>query len=498
MRGRRRERHVRGVQAAAAAMKAAALAAAATLSGAGSAQAQTDQDCRSPQESCGGLLSRSCLSSLGAGVIAVGEAGDCQAQMTQYRECLASVAETCQGPETQQEPNAPADALEELAKLGGLIETPETAVEFYNNALVYARRGDLLSGRRMLERAIAAGATQIDVYQRYSELLKAQEGLIGAREILKDLARRQPDAPAAAWAAAAIAPAPEREAALRALVESDAPFGPAWRSIADLYAASRVGAQSLTDQRAEKAALEAFQEADASGGVYRWFLEKDVVEAWREDARRRLAAYQNRNLDAAPVSMTARASNDSWMVTLQILETARTIKYRVDGGEIRDTGLLSALNPQTGEPMPRPFLTLPLGVAAAEIEVWYVNIRGVEEGPFTLRFSADAAFVASAKEVLGSLTQNWVQGNAWDTGYLVYFTHLMSYRCGLEKVEYGVGVDTPDQVFDMGPCDPRNPYAIPSDREVYLTFERVIPFMTVRLTYGDGSASEVRRFEFSP
>ena len=252
------------------------------------------QECGDPQAACGGLLQAECLGVLGAGSVAAPggaaapDPADCQAQMKSYRSCLADVIEQC--PATVQQNvdiNAEADALEELGRLGGLIQSPATVVEYYNNAIVYARRGDALSQRKMLEKAIAEGGESVDLFQRYASLLKAQEGLIGAREIMADIARRNLDNKAAAMVSATLAPAPSREAALRPLVEGEKPFAPAWYEIAALTSADRLGQQSLTDKRSERDALRAFSEADEKGGVYRWYLEKDTVEAIRESARRR-------------------------------------------------------------------------------------------------------------------------------------------------------------------------------------------------------------------
>ena len=460
-------------------------------------QAQAQEGCASPQEKCGAILTRECLSSLGAGVMALGEARDCRRQMDDYRACLSEVAASCPRASVQQDATAESNRFEALARLGGLIETPESAVEFYNNALVYGRRGDQLNGRKMLEKAIAAGADQIDVHQRYVQLLKAQEGLIGAREIMADLTRRAPENKGAALAEATLRPAREREAALRALAEGADPFEPAYFEIAALFSPDRVGDQSRSDQRAEKAALEAFTAADEKGRIYRWFLDKDAVEFWREAARRRLAVYQNRNLDVQPVSLIASASNDSWIISLQILESARKIRYRVDGGEIRDTGATAAVNPQTGAPVPRSFFHLPLGTERAAIEVWYDNIRGDEEGPFALSFNAVESFTRNAKQVLGALTQKWVQDRAWTNGsQLVYFTQIASHSCGLKKVEYGVEQARPDTEFPLGACDPKNPHSVGDAPQLYLSFEKPVSLLSVRLTYADGETSEDRQFRF--
>ncbi len=460
------------------------------------------QECGDPQAACGGLLQAECLGVLGAGSIAAPgaaapDAAACQTQMKSYRSCLAEVIEKC--PATVQQNfdvNAEADALEELGRLGGLIQSPATVVELYNNALVYARRGDALSQRKMLEKAIAGGGESVDLFQRYASLLKAQEGLIGAREIMADIARRNPENKAANMISATLAPAPQREAALRPLVSGDGAFAPAWFELAALTSADRLGTQSLTDKRAERDALRAFSEADEKGGVYRWYLEKDTVEAIRESARRRLALLNSQNLDIAPVSVSAQPSNDSWTISIVTMEPATAFRYRVEGGEIRSTGQLDMISPQTGQKMARPFFGLPLGTEEATVDIWYDNRNGEEQGPFPITFSAAEAFVTFTRNILEGVTSKWIEDRAWDDAQLVYFSHLVSYRCGLSAIRYGVETAELTESFPMQPCNPKDPYSVGENQEIYLRFAKPVSYMSVQLTYADGSLSELRRFDF--
>ncbi|MEL6318799.1 MAG: hypothetical protein AAFR16_14295, partial [Pseudomonadota bacterium] len=144
----------------------------ATLGAFAAPAAAEDELCADPQSFCGQRLSPTCLSSYGAGSLAAAPSGDCESQFAAYRECLASVAETCGGSATlnltQQDA---AQSLEGLDRLGGLIPEPETVVEHYNNAFVYERRGDALNSRKMYEKAIALGAEAVDLHLRYLALL---------------------------------------------------------------------------------------------------------------------------------------------------------------------------------------------------------------------------------------------------------------------------------------------------------------------------------------
>ncbi|MEO1119859.1 MAG: hypothetical protein AAFW88_01205 [Pseudomonadota bacterium] len=475
------------------------------LPGAPLAQAEF---CNDPQGYCAPLLDATCLEAAGAGTLSVGAAGgaaknaadgtDCVQQLNQYRDCLTQVATECPAPE-ERGGSASVDqgVLEALAALGGVIADPKTVTEYYNNALVFQRRGDALSARRMYEKAITEGADYIDVLDGHAALVKAQEGLLGAREIYADLRRQQPDNRSIALTAATLAPANRREEALRSLVEGDDPFEPAWYEISRLFSLDRLGDQSLADKRSEKAALEAFVSADEAGRIYRWFLDKSAAEAWREDAQRRYAAYRNRDTDFDAVTINASPSNDGWTITLFVAEAARAIRYRVNGGEVRDTGKLDMIDQRTGAPAPRTYFALPLGTETAQIEIWYDDVRDVERGPFPVTFSAAQAFADFTYNVMENLTQGWVEGRAWDENrFLIYFSHLVSYRCGLDEIRYGLDRDDPDQLFPMSPCDPKNPYASGVDDQLFLDLKVKPEKIIVQLKYADGRLSDMREFRF--
>lgn len=396
-----------------------------------------------------------------------------------------------------------ADAVEKVAKgveglgqLGGLIAEPQTITDLYNNAIVYERRGDALSARKMLEKAVAQKADAIDLHQRYAALLKAQEGLLGAREIYADLARSQPDNKAVALTKAVLQPAEMQERALRPLVDAAQPFGPAWYEIARLYSADRVGQQSLSDRNAEKAALEAFEQADKDGGIYKHFLEKETAEKWRESVAARIAPYRTAAVDVAPVTIGAMPSNSSWTITVNLAEPARAIRYRVDDGETRDTGNMDIIDQRTGARQPRTFFQLPLSTRTAAIDIWYDDVRGTARGPFRQQFDASLAHVAHARNILENLTPEWVSGRDYDGEFLVYFSHLLSYGCGLKEISYGVDKPTVDQSWPLPACDLTNPYSIGADARIYESFASRIGSIAVQLTYADGTRSPLKVFHF--
>ena len=59
-----------------------------------------------------------------------------------------------------------------------------------------------------------------------------------------------------------------------------------------------------------------------------------------------------------------------------------------------------------------------------------------------------------------------------------------------------IGIDTavPDRVLQMPPCDMRDPSALPHDAKPYLKLAPSSQFVSVELTYRDGSVSEIKSF----
>jgi hypothetical protein len=78
---------------------------------------------------------------------------------------------------------------------------------------------------------------------------------------------------------------------------------------------------------------------------------------------------------------------------------------------------------------------------------------------------------------------------------LVYYTHLMSYRCAIREVRIGIDTAVPDKVLKMPPCDPMDPSAIPSSAQPYMKLAPTTQFVSVELTYRDGSVSEIKSFQ---
>ncbi|MGY3452787.1 caspase family protein [Bradyrhizobium sp. USDA 4353] len=195
----------------------------------------------------------------------------------------------------------------------------------------------------------------------------------------------------------------------------------------------------------------------------------------------------------APIAMFSR-HNGGWTVTFSIADPTLGISWRMgETGEFRETGFLDVLDPRTRKRMPNPSIQLPADAPAGTIQVRYVDASGEMQGPFPIRFEPEAALVRDQRKILDMTATSWLSFREFN-GLLVYYTHLMSYRCAIREVRIGIDTAVPDKVLNMPGCDMRDPIAIPSNATPYLKLPPATKFVSVELTYRDGSVSEIKSF----
>ena len=130
---------------------------------------------------------------------------------------------------------------------------------------------------------------------------------------------------------------------------------------------------------------------------------------------------------------------------------------------------------------------------AATIWVRYADTSGELQGPFPIRFDPEAALIHDQRKILDMTATSWLSFREFN-GLLVYYTHLMSYRCAIREVWVGIDSAVPDKLLKMPPCDSRDPSAIPDGAQPYLKLPAATRSVSVELTYRDGSVSEIKSF----
>ena len=195
----------------------------------------------------------------------------------------------------------------------------------------------------------------------------------------------------------------------------------------------------------------------------------------------------------APIAAFSR-HNSGWTVVFSIADPTLGISWRLgDAGQFRETGFADTLDPRTRKRMPNSSIELSADQPATTIQVRYVDASGEMQGPFPIRFDPEAALLRDQRKILDMTSTSWLSFRDFN-GLLVYYTHLMSYRCAIREARIGIDSAVPDKVLKMPGCDPRDPSAIPHGANPYLKLSPGTKSVSVELTYRDGSVSEIKTF----
>jgi Caspase domain len=195
----------------------------------------------------------------------------------------------------------------------------------------------------------------------------------------------------------------------------------------------------------------------------------------------------------APIASFSR-HNGGWNVVFSIADPTLGISWRIgETSDFRETGFIDTLDPRTRKRMPNPSIELPADAQAATIQVRYVDASGELQGPFPIRFDPEAALIRDQRKILDMTATSWLSFREFN-GLLVYYTHLMSYRCAIREVRVGIDTAVPDKVLRGSACDHRDPSSIPHSATPYLKLAPATKSVSVELVYRDGSVSEIKSF----
>lgn len=195
----------------------------------------------------------------------------------------------------------------------------------------------------------------------------------------------------------------------------------------------------------------------------------------------------------APIALFSR-HNGGWTVVFSILDPVLAISWRYgESGEFKETGFADTLDPRTRKRSPNTSIELPSDSPATTLQVRYIDVQGNMQGPFPIKFDPEAALIRDQRKTLDMTSTSWLSFREFN-GLLVYYTHLMSFRCAIREVKVGIDSTVPDQVIKMPPCDPLNPSSIPHEARPYMKLPPATKSVSVELTYRDGTVSEIKSF----
>jgi hypothetical protein len=197
----------------------------------------------------------------------------------------------------------------------------------------------------------------------------------------------------------------------------------------------------------------------------------------------------------APIASFTR-HNGGWSVTFSFADPVTAISWRLgETGNFRETGFMDVLDPRTRRRMPNPSIQLDADQKATTIWVRYVDANGVQQEPVPVRFEPAGTLEREQRKLLEMTSGSWLLlQDGYNSGPLLYYSHLLSYRCAIRQVRIGINSTVPDQPLALPPCNEKDPLAIPPNAQVYMKVPPATALVSVELTYQDGSVSEVKTF----
>lgn len=184
---------------------------------------------------------------------------------------------------------------------------------------------------------------------------------------------------------------------------------------------------------------------------------------------------------------SAMRSNSGWMILLRSATGWEEVQTRPQ--QSRSTW--TTAQEHEGGYYHAAFAELP---EHARLEVRGILPDGAIRGPYVLRLNTLEALQQQAMDALRMTPASWLvlQPGVTDDGrYNLYFTHVLSWRCGLREVRYSIDSEALDEYYDLPPCDPEDPMAIRDTSNLYHTLPGKPRFVAVQLRYADGSVSDI-------
>ena len=397
----------------------------------------------------------------------------------------------------------------EINKSNGIIDNPTKPEQFYHNARIQELGGDYINARKSYNSYFAFKLDFIDPHLRYQTFLKIQEGRAGAREIYSGIYERDPR-PIVEFARILLFDPPKRIDMLKKFIANNPDFAPSYYELSREYSQARKGMQSLSDKTEELKYLEKFMLLKNEGKLFKYFVDKDTVSKWVDDAEERLKSLSIvlETLSKPTVKISATSASSSkytskWTVKINISEFARKISYSIDSNtNFVSTGMTNSIDLETGVQKPVFTFSLPGSTKNAAIFVKYLDINSIEKGPYKIEFDA---LIESIKEVENIRPDNWIEY----TVPLVTFggpvvvadlSRLIKMRCGISKIFYGV--DRPDTNWHipLEKCRYNNTDELSFHEDQASKISaggagaNYARFVVIKLQYRDGKTSKIYKF----
>ncbi len=338
-----------------------------------------------------------------------------------------------------------ADLQSQFANLqkGSLVENPTTPQEWYSNARLYQLKGDTANAIKAYEGYFQYNLEYVDPYLEYSDLLKATDGIVRAREQVDAYYNARKDSPTLDLVSARLLDdAAARLARYNTLAARAPQFGPVFYELGLEYDRA-LGASATADLFQKQGAAYSTLlklEQDAQGYT-RYFIDKSLAEKNLANAQQRLEATTNARHTTGNLKIYVYQYNDGMQFIVALAEAGvKKLLFDIDNAKpARDAGTNSA----TGFPN-MTIGKIPLPVGKHTLYLQYIDANDTPSQVFEQEFEVRQVFATWNQQPLDFSTNLYpgtfsigVTGAAFDQ----IFTYKWSIDSdALDNSQLGAGM----------------------------------------------------------
>ena len=104
--------------------------------------------------------------------------------------------------------------------------------------------------------------------------------------------------------------------------------------------------------------------------------------------------------------------------------------------------------------------------------------------------------LATVKQAINATKANWIAFRNYDGQQLLYFTQLLTWKCGLREIRYGLNSSHLADLWPLPVCNPQTPYHLdPNYDHIYVNYPLdSLKFVSVQVVFADGATTDVMTY----
>ena len=94
--------------------------------------------------------------------------------------------------------------------------------------------------------------------------------------------------------------------------------------------------------------------------------------------------------------------------------------------------------------------------------------------------------------MLDATTKSWIAFRDYNGSQLIYFTQLVTMKCGLKEVRFSLNSPSLEHKFDLPKCNWEAPFNVDATKLPYISMALgTAKSISVHVTYSDGGKSRI-------